>query len=46
VTGPVDTAALIDQLRVGGVVLTYDPEGRTLHAGDHDVPYVTIGKDH
>ena len=45
-TGPADTAALIDQLRVGGVVLTYDPDGRTLHVGDGDVPSVTIGKDH
>jgi hypothetical protein len=46
VTGPADTAALIDQLRVGGIVLTYDPDDRTLRAGAHDAPSVTIGKDH
>ena len=45
VTGPADTAALIDQLRVGGIVLAYDPDGRTLRAGAHDAPSVTIGKD-
>jgi site-specific DNA recombinase len=43
VTGPADTAALIDQLRADGVVLTYDPEDRTLRAGD--APSVTIGRD-
>ena len=43
VTGPDGTAALIDQLRADGVVLTYDPGGRTLRAGD--APSVTIGKD-
>ena len=31
-----ETAALIDRLRVGGVVLTYDPQDRTLRAGDPD----------
>jgi len=46
VTGPTDTAALIDQLHVGGVVLTYDPDGRILRVGDDDVPSVTIGKYH
>ena len=45
-TGPDGTAALIDQLRAGGVVLTYDPAGRTLRAGGHDALSVTIGKDH
>jgi hypothetical protein len=45
VTGPADTAALIDQLRDGGVVLSYHPDDRTLRAGDHDAPSVTIGKD-
>jgi site-specific DNA recombinase len=43
VTGPADTAALIDQLRADGVVLTYDPGDRTLRAGD--APSVTIGRD-
>jgi site-specific DNA recombinase len=42
VTGPVDTAALIDQLRADGVVLSYDPDDRTLRAGD--APSVTIGR--
>jgi site-specific DNA recombinase len=46
VTGPADAAALIDRLRADGIVLTYDPRGRTLGAGDHDAPSVTIGKDH
>jgi hypothetical protein len=46
VTRPDGTAALIDQLRAGGVVLTYDPGGRTLRAGDQDAPSVAIGKDH
>ena len=44
-TGPDGTAALIDQLRADGTVLTYDPEDRTLRAGGHDAPSVTIGKD-
>jgi hypothetical protein len=43
VTGPDGTAALIDQLRADGVVLTYDPGDRTLRAGD--APSVTIGRD-
>jgi hypothetical protein len=46
VTGPAGTAALIDQLRADGVVLTYDPGSRTLRAGDNDAPSVTIGKHH
>ncbi len=44
-TGPADGAVLIDRLRADGVVLTYDPDGRTLHAGGHDAPPVVIGKD-
>jgi len=36
---------MIDQLRVGGIVLTYHPDDRTLRAGDHDAA-VTISKDH
>ena len=46
VTGPAGTAALIDQLRADGVVLTYDPDDRTLRAGGHDALSVTIGRDH
>jgi hypothetical protein len=45
VTGPADGAVLIDRLRADGVVLNYDPDGRTLHAGGHDAPPVVIGKD-
>ena len=44
-TGPDGTAALIDQLRAGGVLLTYDPDDRTLRTGDHDMLSVTTGKD-
>ena len=44
-TGPDDAAALIDQLYAGGTVLTYDPARRTLRAGGHDAPPVTIGTD-
>jgi hypothetical protein len=43
VTRPADTAALIDRLRADGTVLTYDPDDRTLRAGD--APSVTIGRD-
>jgi site-specific DNA recombinase len=46
VTGPSGAAGLIDQLRADGVVLTYDTQDRTLRAGDHGAPSVTIGKDH
>jgi len=42
-TSPAGAAALIDQLRVDGTVLTYDPASRTLRAGGHDAPPVTIG---
>ena len=45
-TGPDSTAALIDQLRSGGTVLTYDPQDRTLRVGDPDTPSVIIGKKH
>ena len=46
VTGPDGTAALIDRLRADGVVLTYDPDDRTLCTGGHDALSVTIGKNH
>jgi site-specific DNA recombinase len=45
-TGPDDTAALIDQLRADGTVLTYDPDARTLRTGGQDALSMTIGKDH
>jgi hypothetical protein len=43
-TGPAGAAALIDQLRAYGTVLTYDQDDRTLRAGGHDALSVTIGK--
>jgi hypothetical protein len=44
VTCPASAAVLIDQLRADGVVLTYDPDHRTLRTGGHDAP-VVIGTD-
>ena len=44
-TTPIPAAALIEQLRADGVVLTHDPHDRTLRAGGHDAPAVTIGTD-
>jgi site-specific DNA recombinase len=44
VTGPAAAAALIDRLRADGVVLTYDPDSRTLSVDGHDALSVTIGK--
>ena len=32
-----------DQLRADGTILIYDPASRTLRAGGHDAPPVTIG---
>ena len=43
VTGPDGTAALIDRLRADGTIITYDPDNRTLRAGD--APSVTAGRD-
>ncbi|MGC2008970.1 hypothetical protein [Trebonia sp.] len=43
-TGPAAAAALIDRLRADGVVLTYDPDSRTLSVDGHDALSVTIGK--
>jgi hypothetical protein len=43
-TGPAETADLIDQLRATGTVLTYDPDARTLRADGRYAPSVTIGK--
>jgi site-specific DNA recombinase len=45
-TGPDGTAALIDQLRARGTVLTYDPAGQTLRASGHDAPSVAISRNH
>lgn len=33
-TTPSETAGLIDQLRTAGIILTYDPDTRTVRAGD------------
>ena len=46
VTGPADTAGLIDRMRADGLVLTYDPDDQTLRAGRQDAPPVTIGNNH
>jgi hypothetical protein len=46
VTAPAETAGLIDQLRVAGVVLTYDPDTRTIRAADSAGVAVTVGPDH
>ncbi len=46
VTGPADTAGLIDRMRADGLVLTYDPDDQTLRAGSLDAPPVTIGNNH
>jgi hypothetical protein len=46
VTGPVGTATLIDRLRADSVVLTYDPDNRTLRADSHDALTITIGKSY
>jgi hypothetical protein len=43
VTGPDGTAALIDQLRTDRIIVSYDPQDRTLRAGDHDVPSACLG---
>ena len=41
VTGPAQAADLIDNLRTAGVILTYDPDQRTLRCQD----YIAIGND-
>ena len=45
-TSPDGTAALIDQLRAGGVLLTCDPDDRTLRTSGHNALSVTTGRDH
>ena len=42
-TTPTQAADLIDSLRAAGVILTYDPDERTLRCQDHVA--VTIGND-
>jgi hypothetical protein len=36
---------MIDRLRAGGTVLTYDPDEKTVRAGDRDAPAVLIAGD-
>jgi hypothetical protein len=43
VSSPAQAAELIDSLRAAGVILTYDPDQRTLRCQDHVA--VTIGND-
>ena len=45
ITAPAQIADLIDQLRADEVVLTYDPQDRTLRADGHDTLPVTVGKN-
>jgi hypothetical protein len=45
ITAPARVADLIDQLRADEVVLTYDPQDRTLRADGHDRLSVTTGKN-
>ena len=42
-TGPAGIAALVDELRAEGTVLTYDPDQKILRVGGRDAPAVTIG---
>ena len=44
ITAPAWTAALIDQLRATGTMLTYDPGTRTIRAGDGTAVAVTAGQ--
>lgn len=43
---PPRTADLIDQLRAGGVILTYDPDTHTIRGGDNSTIAVTTGQNH
>jgi hypothetical protein len=45
ITPPRETAALIDQLRTAGIILTYDPDTRTLRTGDSSIAAVTVGRN-
>jgi hypothetical protein len=46
VTTPDEASDLIDQLRASGTVLTYDPDTRTIRAGEGGLIGVTAGKSH
>jgi site-specific DNA recombinase len=45
ITAPAQVADLIDQLRADGVVLTYDPQERTLRADGHGTLSVASGRN-
>ncbi len=45
ITAPRETAALIDQLRTAGIILTYDPDTRTLRTGGSSIAAVTVGRN-
>jgi hypothetical protein len=45
-TIPAETAALTGQLRVSRVILTYDPDTRTLRTADSETVAVTVGKNY
>ena len=45
ITGPAETAVLLDQLRTAGVALTYDPDTRTTRAGGNSAVAVTVGRN-
>jgi site-specific DNA recombinase len=46
VTTPGETADLIDQLRAGGVILTYDPDTHAIRGGDNSTIAVTTDQNH
>jgi hypothetical protein len=46
ITPPARVADLIEQLRADGVVLTYDPQDRTLRADGRDRLFVATGRNH
>ena len=45
-TGPAQTADLIDQLRASGAVLTDDPDTRTIRFDGHDTVAVATAQNH
>ena len=45
ITGPAETAVLLDQLRTAGVALTYDPDTRTIRADGSNPVAVTAGRN-
>ena len=44
-TSPDEARALIDQLRTAGITLAYDPDTRTIRAGDGGIAAITVGPD-